>query len=385
MILLMIILVLWYNIGMKIVTYNGTNIDEIVKEAVKVISEGGLIVYPTETCYGVGVDATNPNAVEKLFKYKARREGKPISIAVSDIDMANKYVDINDIARSIYENYLPGPITVVSKGLNKVANGVQSEYGTLGVRMPDFSLILDLVRTYGKPITATSANMSYRPRPYSIKQLLKDLPDKQETLIDLIIDAGELPYSEPSTVVDTTMNSLNIMREGKNLLGKIIGGKEPLLFSKTTSPQETIDFGSMNMLRFNDVPLERPLVFLLSGDLGAGKTQFSKGIARHLGIKDIIKSPTYNIVSEYKYVQGEREGLFVHTDTWRVESEKDILALDYQRYIVTGNIIAIEWADKYLKDLIDMMQGNNARIVNVIFKYLTETEREIATYDYIGD
>jgi len=370
---------------MKIVTYNGTNIDEIVKEAVKVLSGGGLIVYPTETCYGVGVDATNPNAVEKLFKYKARREGKPISIAVSDIDMANKYVDINDIARSIYENYLPGPITVVSKGLNKVANGVQSEYGTLGVRMPDFSLILDLVRTYGKPITATSANMSYRPRPYSIKQLLKDLPDKQETLIDLIIDAGELPYSEPSTVVDTTMNSLNIMREGKNLLGKIIGGKEPLLFSKTTSPQETIDFGSMNMLRFNDVPLERPLVFLLSGDLGAGKTQFSKGIARHLGIKDIIKSPTYNIVSEYKYVQGEREGLFVHTDTWRVESEKDILALDYQRYIVTGNIIAIEWADKYLKDLIDMMQGNNARIVNVIFKYLTETEREIATYDYIGD
>lgn len=370
---------------MKIVKYDGTNIDEIVREATEVLSKAGLIVYPTETCYGVGVDATNQSAVEKLFKYKARREGKPISIAVCDIEMANKYADINDIAKNIYENYLPGPITVVSKGLNNVAQGVQSEYGTIGVRMPDFSLVLDLVRAYGSPITATSANMSYKPRPYSIKQLLTDLPDKQEGLIDLIIDAGELPYSEPSTVVDTTMNSLNIMREGKNLLGVIVGGKDPLLYSKTKNAQETIDFGSMNMLRFNDVPLERPLVFLLSGDLGAGKTQFTKGIARHLGIKDIIKSPTYNIVSEYKYVQGEREGLLVHTDTWRVESPKDIEALDYQRYIMTGNIIVIEWADKFLKELIELLQKNNARIINVVFKYLTETEREIFTYDYISD
>ncbi|HOZ53415.1 MAG TPA: Sua5/YciO/YrdC/YwlC family protein, partial [bacterium] len=82
---------------MKILKYNSKNEINIINQALKVLKSGGLLVFPTETCYGLGVDATNKQAVKKLFNYKTRREGKPLSIAVSDIKMAKKYVEINEI------------------------------------------------------------------------------------------------------------------------------------------------------------------------------------------------------------------------------------------------------------------------------------------------
>ena len=102
---------------MKRVRLANNNIDEVIKECIKVLNEGGLVVYPTETCYGIAVDATNSKALRKLLSYKTFRGSKPISIAVSDIDMAKRYVSLNEMAENIYKNYLPGPITVVSKSL----------------------------------------------------------------------------------------------------------------------------------------------------------------------------------------------------------------------------------------------------------------------------
>ena len=98
---------------MKRVKLTNTNEQEVIKESIKVINEGGLVVYPTETCYGLAVDATNSRALSKLLSYKTFRGSKPISIAVSDIDMAKRYVELNEMALNIYKNYLPGPITVV--------------------------------------------------------------------------------------------------------------------------------------------------------------------------------------------------------------------------------------------------------------------------------
>ncbi len=160
---------------------------------VEVLRNGGLVIYPTETVYGVGVDATNPKAVEKLISYKNRPFGKPFSVAVSDVEMAKKYVKINKIAREIYNKFLPGPVTVVSKGKQKVAPGIESESGTLGIRIPDYKLVTDVVSILGKPLTATSANASYKKRPYSVSNILDNLSTKQKKLIDLIIDAGTLP------------------------------------------------------------------------------------------------------------------------------------------------------------------------------------------------
>ena len=160
------------------------NSKEIIAQAVKALNNSQLIIFPTETCYGVGVDATNQEAVDQMLTYKARREGKPISVAVTGKEMARKYVEINDIAENLYTNYLPGPITVVSKSLQQTAKGLESEFGTLGIRVPDYPFILDLIKKLDKPMTSTSANVSYKPNPYSIEQLLSELPQKQQKMIE---------------------------------------------------------------------------------------------------------------------------------------------------------------------------------------------------------
>lgn len=364
---------------MEIIRLEERTKEEIVQAAVEILKNGGLLVYPTETCYGIGADATNQAAIDKLFAYKARREGKPLSIAVTDKEMASKYVEINDIASNLYENYLPGPITVVSKSLGNTAKGVESEYGTIGIRIPDYPLILEIVKEFGKPITSTSANASYQKRPYEIVDILDNISGKQKELIDLIIDAGKLPENEPSTVVDTTLNNLNVMREGSLKFNEDLKKQSVILKATTNSEQETIDFGSMVMLKFIDIPIERPLVFLLKGDLGAGKTQFSKGIAKALKINEQISSPTYTIIDEYKYKLADREGYLAHMDTWRVDGAEEFDRVGLEGYFKPGNVISIEWADKFYDQILELNQAASGKILRVEFSGISS--REIVVYE----
>jgi L-threonylcarbamoyladenylate synthase len=365
---------------MERIKYTKNNAKLVIKKALAVLERGGIFVFPTETCYGLGADATKQTAIKKLYSYKSRREGKPLSIAVSDIKMAKKYVEINEIAENLYKNYLPGPITVISKGLGKVARGVESEYGTLGVRIPDHKLILEIIQSFGKPFTATSANMSYLPKPYDIESLIKNTPAKNFKLIDLIIDAGKLPHRETSTVVDTTMNNLNVMRQGKLNLSKK-SSQRSILSAQTNNAEQTVDFGSMNMLKYIDEPLDKPLVFFLMGELGTGKTQFSKGIARELKIKEIIKSPTFTILNEHEYKFGQRKGKFIHVDTWRIEDLKDLETIGLDQYFSSGNVIAIEWADKFSHDLEKKIKKAGGKIIKVVFAHAEEDVRNIKTYE----
>ncbi|MCA9376910.1 threonylcarbamoyl-AMP synthase [Candidatus Nomurabacteria bacterium] len=366
---------------MNILKFSEKDRNTIIAEAVKTLNSGGIVVYPTETCYGIGVDATDQKAVDRLMEYKSRREGKPLSVAVCDANMASEYVEINDIAQNLYENYLPGPITVVSKGKGKVANGVESEYGTLGIRIPDHELILDIVRKLGRPVTSTSANMSYKPRPYSVSALLNDLPEKYKGHLDLIIDAGVLPKNDPSTVVDTTLNNMNVMRQGSLRFDQDINDDKLVLRAHTKNAGETIDFGSLVMLRYLDIPLKQPLILALRGDLGAGKTQFTKGIARYLKINETISSPTFTIIDEYDYNFGHHKGKLIHMDTWRVDGESELIRTGITRYLEKGNVIAVEWADKFYQQLLAMVEEYHMKILKVDFEYLELNERDIKVYD----
>lgn len=363
---------------MKRIELTKENIDQVINSAKDVLDAGQLIIFPTETCYGVGGDATSEIAIQSVLRYKSRREGKPLSIAVANKEMASQYVEINDIAENLYDNYLPGPITVVSKSLGKVAPGVESEFGTIGIRIPKYQLILDLLSHFGKPFTSTSANVSYQSTPYNIDSLLEKLPKKQKEMIGLIIDAGTLPKNSPSTVVDTTLNNLNVMREGSELFDKDISDDEVLLKANTDKFEDTIDFGGLTMLKHIDVILDQPLILALRGELGAGKTQFVKGLATKLGIQEDLSSPTYTIIDEYKYKLGKhREGLLVHMDTWRVDGSDEFLRTGIKQYLSKGNVIAIEWADKFYKDLLDLSIESGAKLLKVDFEYLSEFEREI--------
>ena len=360
---------------MKRVRLTNNNVDEVIKECIKVLNQGGLVVYPTETCYGLAVDATNSKALSKLLSYKTFRGSKPISIAVSDINMAKRYVDLNEMALNIYKNYLPGPITVVSKSIGTLEPPVVSKQGSTGVRIPDYKFTLKLIKEFGRPITATSANVSYKPHPYSIDQLIKDLPKKSSTLIDMYIDDGPLPKNTPSTILDTTLNTLTILREGKIKFEDAIL-KSTLLEEKITkTPQETSKLGQWFTKEYLK-DMEGSVVVALSGELGAGKTQFTKGIGKELGSKDMVNSPTYTIINEYSY-DGHT---LAHMDTWRLTDDEDLKRSGLVEHLDEGRVVVIEWADKFYQEIEGITSKKNIPMYKVTFEYISLEERKITIY-----
>lgn len=325
---------------MKRICLSDTPEETIIQETVAVLQAGGLVLFPTETVYGAGVDATNPQAVNRLLAYKSRREGKPLSIAVTDIDMAKKFVDINTQAQTLYQQFLPGPVTVVSKGLGVVAPGVESEFGTLGVRIPAYPLLLKIINRYSNPITATSANGSGKKRPYTIEDVLESLSAKQLSLIDLVIDAGQLPKNEPSTVIDTTLSTPLTLRTGAIQALDNQTNKQTFFSS---SEEETKDLAGKLILKHWNKLKETGLVIGLDGSLGTGKTVFTKGVADFLQLSETITSPTYSYMAEYNYTRHTVSGKLFHLDLWKIESEAEFQRIEISELLKPNNLVVIEW------------------------------------------
>jgi L-threonylcarbamoyladenylate synthase len=308
-----------------------------VKQAVKVLKNGGLVIYPTETLYGIGADATNPSAIKKLTEYKNRPFGKPYSIAVANQKMAENYVQLNNTAQKLYKTFLPGPLTIISNGKHKVAPGVESEDGKLGIRIPNYKLVVDIVKKFGKPITATSANASYKKRPYKISDILGSISSKQKNLIDLIIDAGKLPKREPSTVIDTTLDEPVTLRQGEIKLKS----KNEVL---SQSEENTMNVAKEIWQKYENHEGKRAIIFALQGEMGAGKTIFTKGLAKAMGITELVTSPTFAIENEYT-VPDSRFVLH-HIDAWRLENSSDLSTLGFESLIKNKAVISIEWAER---------------------------------------
>lgn len=352
---------------MKIQKIESATWSDTLKEALEVLRSGGLIIFPTETTYGLGADATNPKAVAKLLAYKTKRSDKPLSIAVCDQDMASEYVELNDTAKSVYKRFLPGPITVVSRGKHLVAPGVESPTGTLGVRIPDYPALLELIRAFGKPITATSANASGEKRPYTLQDIWDSTSQKQQSLIDFALDAGQLPPNEPSTVVDTTLETLSIVRAG-NL-------RFDTQESWTThSAEETQALGATIAQRYRSSYGYKPVIFALIGEMGAGKTQFTKGLAHGLQIDEIITSPTYTLMNEFSFRNEGKLVPFIHMDAWRVENETEFSQLGLQPHLEQNAVVSIEWP----KSGVQLDSYQNVKVIWIEIVYgASESERII--------
>jgi len=339
---------------MKILKLSQSSQGKIIEITKQVLRVGGLIIYPTETVYGLGVDATNRQAVNKLLQFKSRREGKPLSIAVSNRVMAQSYVELNQQAMNLYQQFLPGPITVISKGKHQVAKGVESEFDTLGIRIPAYPLLLNLINQFGKPITATSANASGKPRPYSIETILKYTSPQQQKLIDLVLDAGTLVKNPPSTVIDTTLSTPITMRRGSIQLDQDSDVQSKQKVFKTTSSQETRGLAGRLLLKYWQDLTTTGLVVGLSGPLGAGKTTFTQGLAKYLDIHETITSPTYTYMQEYGWQKQTGKGKLHHLDLWRVNDAGVIEKLKINKLIKPYNLVVIEWweqGEDYLKSL----------------------------------
>lgn len=186
---------------------------EGVFKASGVLRSGGVIVYPTDTLYGLGADALSDEAVASIYSIKGRDEKKPMHAVFADIAMIEEYAEVNYAARKLAEKFLPGPLTLILKKKPSVDAGISRGIDTIGVRIPDNQFCIDLAKTFGKPYTATSANLAGEPTFPSVKEILEQL-GKAAKGIELIIDAGPLPLSQPTTVVNVVSGSPSILREG---------------------------------------------------------------------------------------------------------------------------------------------------------------------------
>ncbi|MEK9176687.1 MAG: L-threonylcarbamoyladenylate synthase [Patescibacteria group bacterium] len=173
----------------------------------------GIILYPTDTIYGLGVDATDAEAVARLITLKGRDEKKPISIAVADIAMMEEYADVTPLARKLARAFLPGKLTLVLTAKDTLAPALTAGTGTIGIRIPKHLLVERLIREIGKPITATSANVSGREPEKTPEKILAQFGGNASS-ITKVYDLGELPESAPSTVVDARGTESVVLREG---------------------------------------------------------------------------------------------------------------------------------------------------------------------------
>jgi L-threonylcarbamoyladenylate synthase len=360
---------------MEIISIKSTTQKNIIDKIVQTLSKGGLVIFPTETTYGAGVDATNQKAVDKLLSYKTRREGKPLSIAVPHQKMAEQYVKINQSAGEIYRTFLPGPFTVISKSKGKTAQGVESEFGTLGVRIPDYPLVLDFLKVFNRPVTATSANSSGKKRPYTVEDILNNLSGKQKNLIDLIIDAGELPHNKPSTIIDTTMSAPLTVRQGDYDVESAVKIDQGEVDFISSSEQETKDIAKRLILKNWNQVKKGGLIIGLDGVLGVGKTIFAKGIAEFLQIKDVITSPTYTYVNEYDYLRHGFSGKMYHLDVWKINSKEELVRLDFLKIIQPGNVIIVEWWDQINQFVKDDL---HTRLIKILISENQAGSRELS-------
>lgn len=204
--------------------------DVIISDIVSALSEGKTLVYPTETCYGLGCDATNPAAVKKVFALKGRAKEKSLIVIVHELSAMAPFIEIIPALRALAERYWPsfakatpgkpGALTVIvplspyterphptfpDRG-GALAPGVVALDGTVAFRVTSHPFAHALCEAFGKPIVSTSANVSGGPNPYTIEEAVA---------ADIGIDAGELPRRAPSTVVRLRGEKIEVIRQGE--------------------------------------------------------------------------------------------------------------------------------------------------------------------------
>lgn len=188
-----------------------TNLLEVLNTAVETLKTGGIVAYPTETFYGLGVKFDLEQSLERLYEIKQRPKDKAMPLIIGEKRLlASLASSINSAAESLINGFWPGPLTLLVPAEENVSEWLTAGTRKVAVRIPGESFALRLARHAGFPITSTSANISGLPPARDAATVRKYFSDD----IDLIVDGGESPGGLPSTIVDTTGNGMRIAREG---------------------------------------------------------------------------------------------------------------------------------------------------------------------------
>lgn len=338
---------------------------DVISEALAVLKTGGLVVFPSDTVYGLLVDATNPQAVEKLIAFKERPKGKAISVFVADFEMLRETVEVNSETGARLKELLPGPFTIILSSKHRTEKLLESENGTLGVRLPDNKRIQELVAQFGKPLSATSANISGSSPHYSIDAFFKTLSEKKKKLIDLVVDVGALPRNKPSTVLDMTTGDLAILREGE------VASQRK---HSSRSEEETKKIARDLVQLIYSSKQSKAVALIIQGDLGAGKTVFVKGIGEEFGIKNIV-SPTYVVMYEYDVKNDNDVEKIAHFDLYNVARADEFQHLGFEAHLHPKNLLCLEWGER-AGEVADLLR-EKASLIYVYIRHIDEKTREI--------
>ncbi len=181
-----------------------------IERAGEAIREGGLVVYPTDTVYGLGADALDTDAIERAFEVKDRARDRPLSLGVPDVDAALEYARPTDREERFMREFLPGPVTVVVDRRESVPDALTAGHDRVGIRVPDHDVALAFYRSADRPVTATSANRSGEGSARRVTEI-----DRSVREAAVVLDAGETPGTE-STVVDPSLDD-PVIREGSEV------------------------------------------------------------------------------------------------------------------------------------------------------------------------
>lgn len=175
-------------------------IDRVVQE----LDRGGVIIYPTDTFYGIGCDLFNKKAIQRIYQIKRRPLKKPFSFVCSDLKNISLYAQVSNFAYRIMKRSLPGPYTFILEGTKLVPKLMLTKRRAVGIRVPENKICLEIVKELGRPIVSTSVQLD---EPSLIH-------DTYSSLLDLVIDGGVISY-EPSTIVSLIDDNLEVIRRGK--------------------------------------------------------------------------------------------------------------------------------------------------------------------------
>jgi len=180
-------------------------------QAVRVLQDGGLVVFPTDTVYGVGVALSRLDAVERIYALKGRDRSKPLQVLLADAtSVAGVAGPLSPLGQRAVARLLPGPVTLVVKNGELVDPGVVAGGKTVGIRVPNADLCRALVAALGEPLAATSANRSGEPSPVTADDAIAAVGDG----VDLVLDGGLCPEARESTVIDLTGEAPRVLRWG---------------------------------------------------------------------------------------------------------------------------------------------------------------------------
>jgi L-threonylcarbamoyladenylate synthase len=195
----------------KVVNMEGQKLDcKDLKEAGRVIKAGGLVVFPTETVYGLGANALDEKAVKKIFEAKGRPQDNPLIIHVANFEIEDYASEIPSIAKALMKKFWPGPLTIILKKSLLIPDMTSAGLDSIGIRMPENKIALELIKNSEVPIAAPSANISGKPSPTEVGRCIEDLSGK----VDYIIGGDKSHVGLESTIVDCTVTPPCVLRPG---------------------------------------------------------------------------------------------------------------------------------------------------------------------------